>query len=153
MLVGDMRQLAPVPDVDPVLSEAGRSKRPRAAYLFESACFKAGNFVHMRLAYCWRYNLVGQLGKLLERIRVLPFADEQLATDLYNLVNKSSVNVADTVVLCCTKARARAWSLAKLQDMPGDEFQYYGIDRRGGGLTSNRCVAVMRHAMQSHHLI
>ena len=65
---------------------------------------------------------------------------------LNELVLSSTVDIEDTAVLCCTKERAprsvhAPWcsiappcpqhSLAKLDDMDGEEMQYFGVDRKG----------------------
>lgn len=138
VLVGDMGQLAPVPDLQPLETVGGRSRRTPAAYMFESPCFAAANFVHLRLSYCWRYDKDGTLGQLLQRIRMLQAIDAPLSKDLFDLVSNSSVDIDDTAVLCCTKAKARAWSMSKLKIMPGPEMVYHAADRRGATFAATR---------------
>ena len=73
----------------------------------------------------------GVLGKLLTRLRTLPEMDQDMVGSLNELVLSSTVDIEDTVVLCCTKERARTCSLAELDDMDGEEVQNYGVDRKG----------------------
>ena len=130
ILVGDMAQLPPIPQLEP-LQKDGKRKRKAAKYLFESSSFKAGDFVCLRLGHCWRYDRFGVLGKLLARLRTLTTIDQEMVDALNNLIRHSTVDIDQTVVLCCNKKRARARSLAKLGDMAGEEMQYFGVDRKG----------------------
>ena len=47
------------------------------------------------------------------------------------MVLNSTVDIEDTVVLCCTNERARARLLVKLGDIDHDEMQCFEVDRKG----------------------
>ena len=80
LLVGDLAQLAPVPDfqVNSDL-EGPKWRKVRAEYAFESRAWALASFQCFRLEHCWRYDINGRLGKFLSALRLAPM----LTDDLY----------------------------------------------------------------------
>ena len=73
------------------------------------------------------------LGKLLTRLRTLPEMHRDMVDSLIELVLSSAVDIEDTVArsLVQHSTTVSQRSVAKLDDMDGEEMQYFGVDRRG----------------------
>lgn len=132
ILVGDLAQLAPVPEFHEVFSPEGpRYKKVTANYAFESRIWQRANFQCFRLTHCWRYDIDGRLGKFLTALRLAPVLTGELYEEMKALWMNRDVDFEEAVVLCCRKKDARVWSVGKLQDLDGDAVVYFGVDRHG----------------------
>ena len=132
VLVGDLAQLAPVPDFqannDP---EGPKWMKIRADYAFDSRVWARANFLCFRLTHCWRYDINGRLGKFLSALRLTPVLTDELYEEMKALLLNRDVDVNEAVVLCCRKKDARVWSVSKLKCLDGPEVIYYGVDKHG----------------------
>ncbi len=132
ILVGDLAQLAPVPDYHrnpDTTSNIKHIKKP-VGYLFESDAFKKGCFHCLRLKHCWRYDEKGELGQFLSSLRLAHKLSPDLKQGLQDLVTKTQVPLKDAVVLCTTRERARAWSVSMLKSIPHPDKVFFGVDTR-----------------------
>ena len=106
ILVGDLAQLAPVPDFQATGSlEGPKWKKHPAEYAFESKVWSQANFECCRLRHCWRYDINGRLGKFLSALRVAPTLTADLYEEMKLLLLRTAADVEEAVMLCCRKKR------------------------------------------------
>ena len=132
LLVGDLAQLHPVPDLKAVPGSKGpQYKKFRAEYVFESRVWARAGFRCFRLQHCWRYDINSRLGKFLSALRVAPVLSDHLYDEMKALLFNREVDYCEAVVLCCRKRDSRLWSINKLQGLEGPDVIYCGVDRHG----------------------
>ena len=85
-----------------------------------------------KLKHCWRYDVAGELGLFLAQLQVRPTVGSDLCDKMVALLgNNSVVTSANATVLCCRKAEAAKISSMKLQECPGDDVCFRGVDKHG----------------------
>ncbi|KAL3156494.1 DNA helicase, variant 2 [Trebouxia sp. C0009 RCD-2024] len=134
ILVGDFQQLPPVPDYVQQANKDGKEvfKQEPVQYLFQSEAWSQGDFMCFKLAHCWRYVALGRLGTLLRSLRTRGKLGDQVH-ELRHLMSGAAIkeDALDTVVLCCKKKEARAYSHTMLAKLPGGDTYYTAVDSHG----------------------
>ena len=146
IFVGDFGQLAPVPQIERVLTVDGdavfRSKA--VAYAFTSAAWAQGNIHLYRLTYSHRYEAGGELGEFLQAIRCGAVVTDEIYEELRSrsLIGNDDESWKDeeAVMLCCRKKDARITNATRLDQLANvsedgedknPELTYAAVDRRG----------------------
>ena len=143
ILVGDVAQLPPVPDLEGVLNERGKAglRKDPAKYAFESDLWDFSSFRHFRLTHCWRYAMHERLGLFLNEMRLVRRVPFALYEEMKALAAQNDVSFDEAIVLCCTNVTARRMSLAKLRRLPAPEYKYLAVNQHGpGGCHEHVCT-------------
>ena len=99
ILVGDLAQLAPVPDLQRNPGSGPNYRNVPAEYAFESKVWCNAKFKCYRLQHCWRYDISGRLGRLLTGLRTAPQLSDELGAEMRALLLNKEVNIEEAVVL------------------------------------------------------
>ena len=120
ILVGDVAQMAPVPEFHEVSSPEGPKYRNLTAnYAFKGRIWQRARLQCFRLSHCWMYDIDGKLGKFLSALRTTPVLTGGLYEEMKALWTNQEVQLEDDVVLCCRIKDARVWSINKLLELDG----------------------------------